>query len=106
VYRPGGLGLDVIGSSAKKSLEGDLADGAGLCGTVGASPVISGCIEWPEGGGDRLAADILEVGMGRGGPAVEDILLVRGGGGVGCAAGMVGLGAARFRVVTISSGIS
>jgi hypothetical protein len=95
-----------MGSSAKKSLEGDLADGAGLGGTLGASPVISGCIEWAEGGGDRLAADILEDSMGRGGPALEDMLLVRGGGSVGCAAGIEGLGAARLRVVTISSGIS
>jgi hypothetical protein len=49
---------------------------------------------------------MLEEGIGRGGPALDDMLLVRGGGGGGCADGMVGLGAVRFRVVTMSSGRS
>jgi hypothetical protein len=98
--------LDVTGSSAKKSLEAVFAGGAGLGGTWGGRPVICPCIECPEGGGDKLAADMLEEGIGRGGPALDDMLLVRGGGGVGCADGMVGLGAVRFRVVTMSSGRS
>ena len=45
-------------------------------------------------------------GIGRGGPVEDDMLLVRGGGGAGCAAGIEVLGAARVRVVTMSSGIS
>jgi hypothetical protein len=43
---------------------------------------------------------------GPGGPVLEDILLVRGGGGVGCTAETVVRGAGRFRVVTMSSGRS
>ena len=63
-------------------------------------------MEWPDEGGDRLATDMLDDSGGRGGPAFEDILLVRGGGGVGCTADTVVRGAGRFRVVTISSGRS
>lgn len=44
---------------------------------------------------------------GRGGPELEVMLLLRGGGGgLDCAAGTVVRGAARLRVVTISSGRS
>lgn len=44
---------------------------------------------------------------GRGGAELEAMLLLRGGGGgVGFAAGTVARGAARLRVVTISSGRS
>jgi hypothetical protein len=100
------LGLDVTGSSAKKSLDAAFAGGAGFGGATGGKPVICPSVEWEEDGGDRLAADMLEDGKGRGGPELEDILLVRGGGAVGCAAGKEVLGAVRFRVVTISSGIS
>lgn len=100
------MGLDVTGSSAKKSLEAVFAGAAGLGGAIGGNPVICPSVEWAEGGGDKLAADMLEDGKGRGGPELEDILLVRGGGGVGCAAGREVLGAALLRVVTISSGIS
>lgn len=55
-----------------------------------------------------LATDALEGGSaGLGGPAFDTILLLRGGGGgVGCNVGTVVRGAARFRVVTISSGRS
>lgn len=67
-------------------------------------PVI-GVIEWPDGGGDRVATDALDTAAGRGGPAVEDMLLVRGGGSVGAAETAV-RGAGRFRVVTMSSGRS
>jgi hypothetical protein len=64
-------------------------------------------MEWPDGGGDKLATDAFEGGSGRGGTELEDMLLVRGGGGGGgCVAGTVVLGAARFLVVTMSSGIS
>jgi hypothetical protein len=75
----------VTGSSAKKSLAAVFAGGVGLGGTWGGRPVICPCIECPDVGGDKLAADMFEEGMGRGGPVLVDMLLVRGGGGVVCA---------------------
>jgi hypothetical protein len=106
VKRPAGLGFVVIGNSAKKSVEAGLAGGAGLGGPVAGSPVICPCTEWLEDGGERLALDILDGGIGRGGPELEDILLVRGGGAVGCGAVTEVLGAGLRRVVTMSSGMS
>ena len=99
----------VTGSSAKKSVCARTG-AAGLGGTAGGNPVID-FMEWLEEGGDMfdmVATVALGGGSeGRGGPELDAMLLLRGGGGgVGFVAGTVARGAARLRVVTISSGRS
>ena len=94
-----------MGSSAKKPDVCARFGAAGFAGVIDGIPDICDWVEWLDEGGDMLAAEGGSVG--RGSPAIEVILLLRGGGGgVGCAAGTVARGAARFLVVTISSGRS
>lgn len=94
-----------MGSSAKKSDVCARFGAAGFVGAMDGMPDMCDWVEWLDEGGDMLAA--AGGGVGRGSPALEVTLLLRGGGGgVGCTVGTVARGAARFRVVTISSGRS
>jgi hypothetical protein len=102
------LGLVVIGSSAKKSVDGALGGATGLGGGTGGSPPICGDKGWTAEGGGRLVVDMLDAGGGgRGSPELDVMLLLRGGGaGTAGAADTAVRGAGRFRVVTMSSGMS
>ena len=96
-----------MGSSAKKSVVSARFGATGFVGAIDGMLAICDWVEWLDEGGDMLVVVMLEGGsVGLGSPALEVLLLRGGGGGVGCTAGTVARGAARFRVVTISSGRS